>query len=169
MNEISLIKKVQKGDTESFSWLVERYRAGLIIYCDQMIKDRQAAEDIAQDAFIKSYEKINDFDITKRYSTWLYTIARNKCMDYLRKNKQLNNDIEPDTLAYEPPELTFAQKQEVRDAVMALMPPEYRKVIEAYYWQAKSYQQIADEIDQPINTVRTWLRRGKKKLEEALL
>ncbi len=60
------------------------------------------------------------------------------------------------------------EKREVQTAVANLMPPEYRHVIEAYYWQGKSYQEIADGINMPINTIRTWIRRAKLQLKEEL-
>lgn len=67
-----------------------------------------------------------------------------------------------------PVHLEEEQREEVRKAVIALVPPKYRKVVEAYYWHGKSYQQIADELDVPVNTIRTWLRRAKEQMREKL-
>ncbi len=168
MNEIENIRKILDGNADAYSELVERYHVGLIIYCEQIVKDRDVAEDIAQEAFIKAYEKLGAFDQSKRFSTWLYKIASNKCLDYLRQSRKIMRDVDPDTLSYEPATVDEMTKQQVRDAVSALTPPEYRRVIEAYYWEGRSYQEIADELGQPVNTIRTWIRRSKQKLQGEL-
>jgi RNA polymerase sigma-70 factor (ECF subfamily) len=169
-NESELIAATIAGRA-GYEQLIERYHVGLIIHCDRLVGDRDDAEDIAQEAFIKAYQKLNTFDTRQaRFSTWLYRIATNLCIDHLRKRKRHVdvNDIESVAEATMPTHLDDELKAEVRVAVLALMPPEYRKVVEGYYWQGKSYQQLAKELDVPLNTVRTWLRRGKAQLKEQL-
>ncbi len=77
-------------------------------------------------------------------------------------------DIDTIAEATMPLFLEEEERREIRVAVMALIPPEYRQVIEAYYWEGKSYQQIADERQVPINTIRTWIRRAKLQLKEKI-
>jgi RNA polymerase sigma-70 factor, ECF subfamily len=170
MDEKQVIFQICAGDVDGYTQLVDRYQVGLIIYCERMVGDRMEAEDIAQKSFIKAYQKIATFDPNKaRFSTWLYRIAANEALDFLRKTKRLRvtDDIEaiepimPDVLSEE-------LMREVREAVLALMPPEQRRVIEAYYWEGKSGQAIADEMGVPINTVKSWLRRAKVQLRKAL-
>ncbi len=170
MDESELIHEIKNG-IDRYGELVERYHAGLIIHCDQLVRDRDEAEDIAQDAFVKAYVQIKTFDpAMARFSTWLYKIATNLAIDYLRKCKRqvVVEDIETIAAATMPIFLEEEERQEIRQAVMKLVPPEYREVIEAYYWEGKSYQQIADERKVPINTVRTWIRRAKAQLKENL-
>jgi RNA polymerase sigma-70 factor (ECF subfamily) len=170
MNESQTIQAVCNGKTDHYADLVERYQIGLIIYSERLVGDRAEAEDIAQAAFIKAYNNLHEFSPDKaRFSTWLYRIARNEAIDFFRKHHRVQpteniEELEPSTLDM----LDEALKREVRDAVLALVPPEQRKVVEAYYWEGKSYQTIADEMQVPINTVRSWLRRAKIQLKEAL-
>lgn len=89
MNEREIIQEINAGDTDQYGLLVERYQVGLIIQCDRLVGDRDEAEDIAQKAFIKAYEKLLDFDSDKaRYSTWLYRIATNMALDLLKAQKR---------------------------------------------------------------------------------
>lgn len=171
MEEQIIIQSVINGDINKYEQLVTRYHVGLIIHCERLTGDRAGAEDIAQEAFIKAYERLQEFDGTKsRFSTWLYKIATNKAIDYLRaqKKKVPTEDIEllADTAA--PDYAAEEQHRHVRDAVAKLQPPIHRQVVEAYYWHGKSYQQIAEELNTPINTVRTWLRRAKQQLRSDL-
>ena len=171
MDEITIIQSVIKGDVNKYEQLVTRYHVGLIIHCERLTGDRAAAEDIAQEAFIKAYERLKEFDGNKsRFSTWLYKIATNKAIDYLRaqKRKVPTEDIELLTDTAAPDYAAEEQHRLVRDAVAKLEPPTHRQVVEAYYWHGKSYQEIADELQMPINTVRTWLRRAKEQLRSDL-
>lgn len=171
MDEQTIIQSVLQGDINQYEQLVSRYHIGLIIHCERMTGDRDTAEDIAQEAFIKAYERLREFDGTKsRFSTWLYKIATNKALDYLRANKRRMPSEDIDDLADEaaPDYAAEEERRHVRDAVAKLQPPTHRQVVEAYYWHGKSYQQIADELNTPINTVRTWLRRAKQQLRSDL-
>lgn len=171
MDEYITIKSVQDGDSEAYRLLVERYHVGLIIHCERLVKDRQIAEDLAQEAFVTAYKKINSYDNHKsKFSTWLYRIASNKSIDYLRKQNRevLTEDIEIFTQGAAPDYEAEEQKRQVRGAVSKLEPPTYRQVIEAYYWEGKTYEQIAADMNTPINTVRTWLRRAKEALRSEL-
>jgi len=170
MNETEVIKDILAG-ADRYEELVKRYHVGLIIHCDAYVHDRAAAEDIAQEAFIAAYRNLQTFDTERsRFSTWLYRIARNLAIDYLRReNRYIQvDDIESVAAATLPAFLEEEQKQEVRVAVQNLMPPEYSQVVRAYYWEGKSYQQIASDMQVPLNTVRTWLRRAKLQLQGQL-
>lgn len=172
MHEEQIIRDVLSGNSDKYVELVERYFKGLIIHCERIVGDRDDAEDIAQEAFIKAYEQLGSFDAKRaRFSTWLYKIATNRAIDYLRKNKRTFNVKDVELLAESTMPL-YAEEEEreaVRQAVLGLVPPEYRHIIEAYYWQGKSYQQIAEELDKPVNTIGTWMRRAKLQLKEKLL
>jgi RNA polymerase sigma-70 factor, ECF subfamily len=170
MNESEIISAVCGGDTDQYAELVERYQIGLIIYCERLIGDRTEAEDTTQKAFIKAYEKLSTFESEKgRFSTWLYRIAYNEAVDYLRKAKRIKPTDEVDELEPIVPDILQEELlREVRTAVLALVPPEHRRAVEAYYWEGKSYQAIADEMHVPINTVKSWLRRAKAQLKETL-
>jgi RNA polymerase sigma-70 factor (ECF subfamily) len=167
-NEQEIIQAVIAG-SDRYEELVQRYHVGLIIHCERMVKDRDDAEDIAQEAFVKAYLQLSKYNSEKsRFSTWLYKIATNLALDYLRKQKRKMNvdDVEVLAEATMPTYLEDEMRQTMRDAVKSLVPPEYRRVIEAYYWDGKSYQEIADAEGIPLNTTRTWIRRAKQQLKE---
>ena len=171
MNETTTITKVLAGDIDAYESLVVRYHVGLIIHCERLVGERAAAEDIAQEAFIAAFTKLRDYNPAKsRFSTWLYRIATNKAIDYLRRNKHVvpAEDIELLADQAAPDYEAEESKRHVRDAVAKLEPPSARQVIEAYYWRGESYQHIADNLGVPINTVRTWLRRAKQQLRSDL-
>lgn len=170
MKEDDIIEAIKNGQ-DKYHELVERYHAGLIIHCDKITGNRDDAEDIAQEAFVKAYVDISKYDSAKgRFSTWLYRIATNMCLNHLKKSKRqiTVEDVEILAEATMPAYLEEEQRREIFEAVMALVPPEYRRAVEAYYWQGLSYQEIADELDVPINTLRTWLHRAKEQLKGKL-
>lgn len=171
MNEEAIIQDVQAGDTEQYRQLVERYQTGLILYLENIVRSRDDAEDIAQDSFIKAYRNIQKYDNTKaKFSTWLYRIAANGAVDMLRRRKQECHvdDIEQsvDTATERP--LYDDEIEVIRQAIDALEPPKFARLIRAYYWEGKTYQQIAKEMGVTTNTVGTWLHRAKHQLREEL-
>lgn len=171
MNEEQSIARVLGGDKEAYRELVERYQTGLIIHCENIMKDRQDGEDIAQEAFIKAYKNLPSFSKDKaRFSTWLYRIATNLCIDYLRKNKRkvdLEN-IEEQLEAVQPQHIEEEEILRIRRAVEQLEPPKYAEIIKAYFWEGKSYQEIAVTYKTSTNTIGTWISRAKLQLRENL-
>ena len=170
-SENNIIQAVLAGDRDQYRLLVERYQTGLIIHCENLVKNRADAEDIAQDSFIKAYRSLTTFDSSKaQFSTWLYKIATNKAIDHLRKSKHSVhvNSIEELADKTMPAALSDEAAIALRQAVDVLEPPVYSQVIKAYFWEGKSYQAIADELNVPTNTVGTWMRRAKAQLKEAI-
>jgi RNA polymerase sigma-70 factor (ECF subfamily) len=171
MDENAIIDAVLNGNVNRYEHLVARYQVGLIIHCERYTRDRAAAEDLAQEAFIKAFRHLSSYDSQKsRFSTWLYKIATNLALDYVRAQKRAIPAEDIDELSeIEAPDFANIEEQrQVRSAVKALQPDHYRRVIEAYYWQGKSYQDIANDMKVPLNTVRIWLHRAKKQLRSDL-
>lgn len=171
MDEKNIISQILAGDSSAYRPLVERYQTGLIIHCERLISNRHDAEDIAQESFVKAYDQLASFDDTKaRFSTWLYRIATNKAIDYLRKNKRrvdienINEFADQAT----PEELLDDEKLQLHQAIDSLEPPVLCAVIKAYFWEGKSYQVIAAENNTTTNTVGTWMRRAKAQLKEKI-
>jgi RNA polymerase sigma-70 factor (ECF subfamily) len=171
-DEKDLIEAIITQDNELYRQLVDRYKAGLIIHCEHIVRDRDQAEDIAQEAFIKAYYQLSKFNTDKgRFSTWLYKIATNTAFDYLRKNKHKVDIEEIESRADEtmPAHLEEDEKQIIRDAIATLEPPKYGEVIKAYFWEGKSYFEIAKQYDTTTSTIGTWIRRAKAQLKEKLV
>lgn len=170
MDETQLINLTKNGEQDAYRKLVERYQTGLIIYCENILKDRDVAEDVAQEAFVRAYYSIRRFDETKgAFSTWLYRIAMNLTRDYVRKHRNTVTVDELESLPAKLDTLTEAEKLEIRSIVAKLQPPEYARVISAYYWEGMRYADIATELNVPVATVSTWLTRAKVKLRKELI
>jgi len=164
------INAVLSGDIDEYSVIVERYHTGLTIYCERLLDNRTSAEDVAQQAFINAYDKLKKFDNTKAsFATWLYRIARNLCIDHLRQQKIYSDfDINelPDTSVSD--DMLYDDIETIRHAVSALEPPIYGIAVKAYYWQGKSYKEIAHDHNTSVSTVASWIRRAKAELRKEL-
>lgn len=172
MNEHKCISAVLKGDADQYRILVERYQTGLIIHCENLLKDRESGEDIAQEAFIKAYNNLISFSKNKAmFSTWLYRIATNLCIDYLRKNKRKVriDNLEEYAETVQPQVLDYDEIMAIQQAVETLEPPQYAEIIKAYFWEGKSYKEIAKLYNTSTNTVGTWVSRAKAQLKEKLV
>ncbi|HSW74884.1 MAG TPA: sigma-70 family RNA polymerase sigma factor [Candidatus Saccharimonadales bacterium] len=168
--EKTIIQEVLDG-ADRYEELVNAYHIGLIIHCEHLVGDRDDAEDIAQEAFIKAYMQLGKFNPEKaRFSTWLYRIATNLAIDFLRSRRRHVDvsDIEAIAEATMPRFIEAERQTEIIHAVEGLKPPEFRQVIEAYYWRGESYQDIANAMNTPINTVRSRIRRAKLQLKGIL-
>lgn len=171
MNEQNIITRILEGDTDSYRYLVERYQAGLIIHCENILKDRTDGEDIAQEAFIKAYRNLANFSADKaQFSTWIYRIATNLCIDLLRKNKAKVNveNIEPYMEATQPSYIENEETQFLQKMINELEPPKYGELIKAYFWEGKSYKELAKIYGTSTNTIGTWMSRAKLQLKEKL-
>lgn len=171
MDETAIIAEINAGDTELYRLLIERYQAGLIIHCEKIMQDRQDGEDMAQEAFIKAFHKLKNFSQQKaKFSTWLYRIATNLCIDQLRryKRKIRIDDIELYVEAVEPPYMEDEEKQLLQKLINELEPPRYGEIIRAYFWEGKSYQELAAAYGTSTNTIGTWMRRAKAQLREEM-
>lgn len=170
--EKAIIFEVRSGDSEQYRALVERYHRGLIQHLYNLVHDGDKAEDLAQEAFIRAYTKLDQYDERYAFSTWLYKIADNLAFRDLKQTKQVQLDTIADTIPDDRPSLqeqverSFT-KAAVRQALDRL-PLGYRQVIVLYYWDGCSYEDIATIMERPIGTIRTWLFRAKEELRKEL-
>ena len=170
--ELDAINRVLSGDREAFRPLVERHHKGLCIYLFQIVHDQMQAEDLAQEAFIKAYERLETFDSKYAFSTWLYRIARNLALRQIEIKAKTPRHMELGLSD------DFGQPLEVEDQneidldalrnSIRKLKPEYQEVINLYYWNDKSYAEIAQILSCPVNTVRTWLLRSKDLIRKEL-
>lgn len=169
MDEKQLIALVKRGETDAYRSLVDRYQAGLIIYCENIVKDRGIGEDIAQEAFIKAFYQLKRFDSSKgMFSTWLYRVANRCALDHIKKHRLIMVK-DADALAIPQYEAVGNDtRHDIQSAIERLRPPEYADVIKAYFWEGKSYQTIADELQVPVGTIGTWMSRAKLQLRKEL-
>lgn len=171
MDEKETIKQILAGDSQKYRLLLERYQPGLVRHCFTMVNDYDLANDLTQEACVKVYFQLKKYNDTYRFSTWLYKIATNLCLDFLKKRHHVSLDDIPEPISNLPSPQEKAIKNEsvweLHQAVKKL-PLKYQTVISLYYWQEQTYEEIADIMQIPLGTVRTWLKRAKEHLKEDL-
>lgn len=176
------IKQVLKGDKDAFAEIVDLYQNRLFQVCYRMLGNRHEAEDIAQEAFVRAYINIHTFDQKRKFSTWLYRIATNLCIDRIRKKKPdyyLDAEVKgtegldmysqiaaSDELPEE--ELMKLELQERIQYEISRLPDKYRSAIVLKYMEELSLQEISEILDLPLGTVKTRIHRGREALRKQL-
>jgi RNA polymerase sigma-70 factor (ECF subfamily) len=176
-----LVKKVQQGDLAAFSILIERYQERLYSMALRILGSPEDAKDVTQEIFIRAYRALHKFRGEAAFSTWLYRLATNLCLDMVRARKREGGrsvsfegtESLPEKVADSalgPEELTIERdtRQRVRRAI-AELPENYRVVLVLHHYQGLSYREIARVLGVPINTVATYIARAKQKLRDTLL
>ena len=180
--EKQLVKKVQSGDRAAFEKLVNEYQAKIYNLALRMTGSRDDAYDMTQDAFIKAYRSIGDFRSESSFYVWLYRLAVNVCLDFLRAEKKrahvsLTELDETDNSELEIPDERFdpqteAEKAELRQAVrrgLLKLPDEYRAILILREIDGLSYDEIGSVLSLEPGTVKSRIFRARKKLCAILL
>jgi RNA polymerase sigma-70 factor (ECF subfamily) len=172
---------VQKGDREAFNRLVERFQGRIFNFTYQFFRNMDIAAEMTQETFLRSYRFIKKYDPSKKFSTWLYSIAKNICIDEKRKmdrNRTVSiDDLPPGAISasregghLKDPctmSLQFEDRMILEEAI-AQLPEKYRMAIILCYFQELPYQEIADILNLNLNLVKVRIFRAKKKLLEIL-
>lgn len=180
--ETRTIEAILAGDRESYALLVQRYSGPLYRYLLRMLGRPDEAEDAAQEAFLRAYLSLASYDPTYRFSTWLFRIATNLTLNRIKADQRVVSlemlqegaeDIPREFADRREdcrPELA-AERQELCQVVrecLELLPPAYRSVVALRHIADLSYEEIADSMGLPLNTVRSRLHRGRERLGECL-
>ena len=170
-----LIREVKNGQISSFEKLVKRYQKRLSVYIRRFAVSDEDTQDILQKVFISVYRHITNIDEKRGFSSYIYAVAKNESISHLRQNKPAVslNHFE-NLLTYEGGFELFEKisKDEIKTKIniaISKLAPLYRQIIKLYYFDDLSYQDIADKVKMPINTVRTRLRRAKVQLKTELI
>ena len=176
-NDLLLVELAKNGNEKAFSSLLNRYRDSLYFMLLKMVNNASDAEDLTIEAFGKAFRSLDSFTPDYAFSTWLFKIATNNCIDFIRKKQisptpidQLQDDLEHLTVNLQSdlpdPEETLINDQKIavlRDIVNQLKP-RYRNLIELRYYKEYSYEEISSELKLPIGTVKAQLYRAKSLL-----
>jgi RNA polymerase sigma-70 factor, ECF subfamily len=171
IEEISIIKTVLDGDTESFCLLVERYQKPVIRMIANLINDRHACQDIAQEVFLAAYKKLASFDPERSsFSTWLFTIARNKSINAMRARRAMLAGATPDRMDSSDPADTLSRNELFArlDRALNALKPRHRRALVLAEFENLSYEQIAQIEGVRIGTVKSRINRAKSRLRLAL-
>lgn len=176
LTDEEIVKKVQEGDTEVFGILVERFESKMLRYARKFLFGYEDAEDAVQGVFIKAYINIQQFDTSKKFSSWLYRIAHNEFINVIKKRgKESVPLFEVDTLfphltGKEDPVRDLEQQQlkESLEQYLTKVSPKYREILVLYYFEQMDYVEIADILKIPVSTVGVRLRRAKMALKKLI-
>ncbi|WP_439096761.1 sigma-70 family RNA polymerase sigma factor [Bacillus massiliigorillae] len=159
---------------ETIEMLMDQYGKSVVRLAFTFVKKEQLAEDIAQEVFIKCYQKLDDFRYESSYKTWIYRITVNLCKDRLRswnfRNIFLTELFSENRINYNTPEselLNLEMKSDLSIKVLSL-PIKYREVIILYYYEDFSYGQISDLSNISIQTIKSRLHRGRILLKKMM-
>jgi RNA polymerase sigma-70 factor (ECF subfamily) len=176
------IVRLSLSDDIYFEELVDRYEGKLGRYVSRIASiGKETTEDLLQEVFIKIYQNLNDFDSQYSFSSWIYKITHNVVISYIRKMNQVPKfvSIDDEDLGKNfidllpgnsdlPKELDSKDSsKKIRSALMEL-PEKYREVLTLYYLEDKSYKEISDILDRPINSVSVMISRAKERMREKL-
>jgi len=179
--DIALVHRAQKGDYRAFDLLILKYQVRVTTLANKFVNDKQIAEDIAQESFIKVYKSIGSFRGESAFFTWLYRVTVNTAKNYLsskkRKKEMLVSDItDSDTtdplsaLTTESPEDILAANN-LREIILKSfgdLPEEIRTALSLREFEGLSYQEIGKILDCPVGTVRSRIFRGREQIQEAI-
>jgi RNA polymerase sigma-70 factor, ECF subfamily len=176
------IKQVLKGDQNAFGEIVEMYKDKVYQISYRMLGNRHEAEDIVQEAFIRAYVNIQRYNLELKFSTWLYRITTNLCIDRIRKKKPdyyLDAEVkgaEGLTMYSQVPSKTTlpeddVESLELQDTIqkeIMKLPEKYRSVIVLKYIEELSLKEISEILEMPLGTVKTRIHRGRESLRKRL-
>ncbi len=181
--DYKMVQLAIQGDQKAYATLMERYRSSIFHMMLKMVNNREDADDLTLEAFGKAFNKLPSYEPRYAFSTWLFKIAINNCIDHIRKKRlhllSIDDPIEPNG-AHDysnniksgalDPEERFIRKQRVNlmRTVLTKLNMKYRLMIELRFFEELSYDEIAKELDIPLGTVKAQLFRAKEILYNLL-
>ena len=166
----TLVGRCLAGDQSAMLALVERFRGQVFGLCYRMLGQRQDAEDAAQETFVRVLKNLHRWDSARAFQPWLLAIAGNRCRTALAtRRKRPASDLAVELIADDAPDPQPAQNlaEEVHLALAALRA-EYRQAFLLFHEHELSYAQIAQTMDVPLGTIKTWVHRARRELIEHL-
>ena len=177
-----LVGKAQEGNRKAFERLVERYQRMVVNTAYRILRNREDAEDAAQESFVRAYTFLSTLREGTKFTSWLYRIVTNICFSKVKTShaQQVFVDVDGEEAEAKYPELrdstvnpeeVVANEEfsgQIRELVASL-PPQYRAVLTLYHLNDFSYNEIAETLGLPIGTVKTHLYRAKEMLKKAIL
>jgi RNA polymerase sigma-70 factor (ECF subfamily) len=167
-----LIDAIENGDTKAYAQLVNRYKDLVYTLAIRMLKHKEEAEEVSQDTFIKVFKSLGKFKGDSKFSTWIYKVTYNTCLDRIKKNKKHYNDVAID-------EFTFNKLDSIDNALDNIikeeksvlikkcinkLPEDSSALLTLFYFEELSLEEISKIINIEANTVKVKLFRARKKL-----
>ncbi len=169
-----LVMRVRQGEQQAYGDLVRRYQVSVFNLCYRLLGERTLAEDMAQEAFLRGYQRLETFDASRSFGPWIHRVAVNLCLTHRKKRTPTLVPLQPEMDAASgeprPPEARAEAHEEARRVRRALreLSDIQRAVIELRHFQGLKYEEIAETLNLPLNTVKSHLRRARKVLAQHL-
>lgn len=179
--DFALVERAKNEDQKAFAELLRRYRRPVYHLVLKMVRNQEDAEDLTIEAFSKAFKNLPKFNPDFTFSTWLFRIATNNCIDFIRKKRLSTTSIDTtfqddggDEMRMEIKDKDLnPQESAIRDqkinlvrAIVTKLPPKYQVLVRLRYFDELSYEEIAGEIDAPLGTVKAQLHRARELLYE---
>lgn len=180
--DVRLVKLARKGDQRAFAEIVELYKDKIFHLAYRMLNNRHEAEDIVQETFLRVYKNLDRYDENQKFSTWIYRIGTNLCIDRLRKRKpsysldaDMNDQEGMDGYSMIPSddrspetEMLLSETQRIIHESIESLPAKYKTIMLLRYIQDLSLQEISEVLDLPVTTIKTRVHRGREFLRKKL-
>ena len=176
-SDSEIISLVLKGDHNAYALLVERYKSYVFTLTLRFIKNREDAEEVSQDIFVKAYRYLADFKGTAKFSTWLYTIVNTTCITFLRKKrldiKSLDDEgtfeiADSQDSGFRANQVEQKSRLNMVNQAIALLSPDDAEIITLFYKNEQSLEEIGQILGVEVNTAKVRLHRARTRLKEKM-
>lgn len=186
LSDHDLVERARKGSEKAYRELLGRYQRPVFSLVYRMVRDREQAEDLAQETFVRVFNNIERYDPAYKFSSWIFKIATNLTIDWMRRKEvptvsldgsrfaTTSDEIEASTITVESrdenPEELLVSKELGSEIELAIgkLRPEYRQAIVLRHIEDRPYEEIAQIMALPLGTVKTYIHRGRNELREML-
>lgn len=165
----ALAQAVQAGDLEAYGELVRRYQGAVFGVCYRLLGERQDAEDLAQEAFLRAYQRFHLYDSQRPFGPWVRRLAANLCLNHLESRQspaaELLDEADPDPESRDPETvLLHGERRLAVQTALLRLPPRQRTIVELRHYQDLSYTEIAETLHLPLSDVKSHLFRARTRL-----
>jgi len=174
INDQELITQFLKGDEKALELLIQKYLKPIYGYVFKFVQNQQDAEDLTQETFLKMWRNLKKFKKEKNFKSWLFTIAKNTCFDFLRKKKKnlaLNLENLEIIADFAPSFLEELEKENWTEKIkreMEKLPFKMQKVLDLYYNFGLNFREISEILREPVNTIKSRHNRAIYKLKKSI-
>jgi RNA polymerase sigma-70 factor (ECF subfamily) len=169
-DEPAQILAARDGDAAARAWIVERWTPPVWRFCKRMLLNDEDAFDAAQESLVKVLRHLDRYDPERSFSTWVFGITRNTCIDEYRRRKRRSwdepNDVADEVSPSPLQDVLRTQRAGILEDALGSLPPMYREILVLYHFEHRKYTEIAEILDLPLGTVMNRIFRARKKLRD---
>jgi RNA polymerase sigma-70 factor (ECF subfamily) len=176
-SDSEIISEVLKGDHNAYALLVERYKSYVFTLTLRFTKNREDAEEVSQDIFVKAYRSLADFKGASKFSTWLYTIVNTTCITFLRKKRLEVQSLDDERTfevadsqdsGFRANQVEQKSRQNMVNRAIAMLGPDDAEIITLFYKNEQSLEEIGQILGLEVNTAKVRLHRARGRLKEKM-